>query len=143
MKITRLPEAVEGVRRDGGRLVRVQVPIKDTKGDLVGTAIPKVLIVKDGNCLADYYYANEDAEVDLLALIDFNLAKAPLAGFVVEGLSPYGTAFSTPRHKMLLRSVHSGMPVACVGRGNNEASLRPWTASSAAATSRQPKRGCC
>ena len=52
--------------------------------------------------------------------MDLKLRQAPLAGFVLEGLSPYGTTTSRARHQVLLRAVCSGMPVARVGRGNNE-----------------------
>ena len=48
------------------------------------------------------------------------LRRAPLAGFVLEGLSPYGTTTSRAAHQAMLRAVCSGMPVARVGRGNNE-----------------------
>ena len=77
-------------------------------------------IIKDGSyCAADF--ADEpDREVDILALIADNLENEPLAGFVVEGLSPYGMMTSMGRHKLMMRAVHSGMPVARVGRGNNE-----------------------
>jgi L-asparaginase len=47
------------------------------------------------------------------------LRNAPLAGFVVEGLSPYGTMTSVARHRLMLRAVNCGMPVARVGRGNH------------------------
>jgi len=54
-----------------------------------------------------------------------NLEHAPLAGFVVEGLAPYGIMTSLPRHQLMLRAVHSGMPVARVGRGNNAGFTAP------------------
>lgn len=120
VNITRLPGAVSGVRRDGDRLAIVDVPIKDDSGRLVDAAIPKVTIVKDGSYTADAYQEDPNREVDLLAQIDRNLISAPLAGFVVEGLSPYGLMTSTARHKLMWRAVHCGMPVVRVGRGNND-----------------------
>ena len=120
VNITRLPPEVMGVRRDGGRIAQVPVPIKNAAGELLDAAIPKVAIVKDGNYLADDYNVDVEREVDLLALLDVNLRTAPLAGFVVEGLSPYGTPTSNARHLLMQRAVHSGMPVVRVGRGNNE-----------------------
>jgi L-asparaginase len=39
-----------------------------------------------------------------------------LAGFIVEGLVPYGTPPSPARHKLMLRAAFSGVPVARVGR---------------------------
>jgi hypothetical protein len=120
VNITRLPTQVTGVRRDGGRIAQVPVPIKNAAGELLDAAIPKVAIVKDGNYLADDHNVDVEREVDLLALLDANLRTAPLAGFVVEGLSPYGTLTSNARHLLMQRAVHSGMPVVRVGRGNNE-----------------------
>ena len=48
------------------------------------------------------------------------LKSAPLAGFVVEGFTPYGRPASTARHRLMLRAVYSGLPVVRVGRGNTE-----------------------
>jgi L-asparaginase len=120
VNITRMPAEVLGVRLADGRLGQVAVPIKDRQGDLVGSAIPRVTVVKDGSYLAEDFVDDPAREVDLIALINDNLAHAPLAGFVVEGLSPYGTMTAQARHQLMLRAVHSGMPVARVGRGNND-----------------------
>jgi L-asparaginase len=48
------------------------------------------------------------------------LKTSPLTGFVVEGLTPYGRSVSKARHRLMLRAVHSGLPVVPVGRGNTE-----------------------
>ena len=48
------------------------------------------------------------------------LKSAPLAGFVVEGLTPYGRTVSNARHRLMLRAVQSGLPVVRVGPGNAE-----------------------
>jgi len=48
------------------------------------------------------------------------LRSAPLAGFVIEGFTPYGRPASTARHRLMLRAIHSGLPVVRVGRGNTE-----------------------
>ncbi len=58
--------------------------------------------------------------MDLIALIGHMLKSAPLAGFVVEGLTPYGRNVSNARHRLMLRAVNSGLPVVRVGRGNTE-----------------------
>jgi hypothetical protein len=126
VNISRLPAQVMGVRRgDDARLVQVAVPIKGPTGELLDAAIPKVSIVKDGNYVTDDFDSGIDSQVDVLALLDVKLRQAPLAGFVVEGLSPYGTTTSRARHQVLLRAVCSGMPVARVGRGNNEGFTQP------------------
>jgi len=120
VNLSRLPAEVLGVRHEGGRLVRVAVPIKGADGALLDGAVPKVTIVKDGSFNADDFDEDPRREVDLLAQLDSNLRAAPLAGFVVEGLSPYGLMTSEARHRLMMRAVHSGMPVVRVGRGNNE-----------------------
>ena len=48
------------------------------------------------------------------------LQRASLAGFVVEGLTPYGRNVSNARHQLLRRATYSGLPVVRVGRGNTE-----------------------
>jgi hypothetical protein len=110
-----------GVRRaEDGRLAQVKVAIKGLGGALLDSAIPKVSIIKDGNYTGDGFDDGIESQVDVLALLDYKLRNAPLAGFVLEGLSPYGTPTSRARHQALLRAVYSGLPVARVGRGNNE-----------------------
>src|SRR5262249_60503427 len=48
------------------------------------------------------------------------LKSVPLAGFVIEGFTPYGRPASAARHRLMLRAVYSGLPVVRVGRGNTE-----------------------
>lgn len=120
VNVSRLPAKVLGVRRVDGKLKLVDVPIKDNAGELLDSAVPKVSIIKDGSYCAADFEDEPDREVDIVALVADNLESEPLAGFVVEGLSPYGMMTSMSRHKLMMRAVHSGMPVARVGRGNNE-----------------------
>lgn len=120
VRTTLLAREVQGVRREDARLRAVSVPIVDGAGDLLESAIPKVSIVKDGNYWADSWEEDPRREVDLLAMTDYMLANAPLAGFVLEGLSPYGFSVSGARHALLLRAVHCGIPVVRCGRGNAE-----------------------
>ena len=94
------------------------MPIKDGRGEVLESAIPKVTLVKDGNYTVDDYDDDASREVDLLAQIERNLAAHPLAGFVVEGLSPYGRLTSAVRTRVMRRAAFSGMPVVLVGRGN-------------------------
>jgi len=125
VNITRLPEKVMGVQRHDGRLVAVEVPIKSAADQLHERAIPKVTIVKDGHYTDDDYAVNPEAEVDLIAAIDYRLTTAPLAGFVIEGSSPYGRMMSEARQRVMLRAIHCGMPVVRVGRGNNDGFAPP------------------
>ena len=124
VNVSRLPTKTVGGLRAGGRIAAVDVPIKDGAGDLHDGAIPKVVIVKDGTYNSDDFEIDLEREVDLVARIEHNLSHAPLAGFVVEGLSPYGLMTSVGRHRLMLKAVHCGMPVVRVGRGNN-AGLTP------------------
>ncbi len=100
-------------------LGKLPAAVKNEKGELLGSAIPKVAIVKDGNYDAEAGEPLED-QVDLLALVERNRKRYPLAGFVVEGHAPYGTIPSTARARILRSAAHSGMPVVTVGRGNSE-----------------------
>jgi len=119
VNISKLPDTVNGVQSADNGITLIDVVIKDG-GALLGSAIPKVTIVKDGSYTSDGLAVDPDREVDLLAQIDANLTGNPLSGFVVEGLSPYGLMTAMARHALMLRAVHSGMPVVRVGRGNND-----------------------
>jgi hypothetical protein len=125
VNITRLPWTVPGVQRRDGRLANVEVPIKSAADALHESAIPKVTIVKDGHYTDDGYEPVPEAEVDLIAAIDYRLKSAPLAGFVIEGSSPYGRMMSEARQRVMQRAIHCGMPVVRVGRGNNDGFAPP------------------
>jgi len=96
------------------------VAIKGPDGGLLGVAIPKVTIAKDASYWDDDSTVDIEGEVDLIAMIGHMLKTAPLAGFVLEGFTPYGRPASNARHRLMLRAVHSGLPVVRVGRGNTE-----------------------
>jgi L-asparaginase len=125
VNVSRLPATVNGIQRQNGALVAVPVKIKDAQGELVGEAIPQVTLVKSGNYYADRVEDEPEREVEVVVRIEQNLADAPLAGFVTEGLSPYGTPTANAPNTALLRAVYSGMPVVAVGRGNNEGFTGP------------------
>jgi L-asparaginase len=120
VNITRLPAEVMGVRRADQKIDLVRVPVKGADGKLLDSAIPKVSIVKDGSYHNDDYDNDPSREVDLIALIDYKLKSAPLAGFVIEGLTPYGIMTSAARNRLMMRAMHSGLPIVRVGRGNTE-----------------------
>ena len=114
-----LPGCVEGVRRAGANIERVPVVVKDEAGRLLPGAIPKVTIEKYGRYMVDDAEARAEGEVGIAALIEKNLCRFPLAGFVGEGAAPYGS-MSAATDAALARAVFSGMPVVKVGRGNAE-----------------------
>jgi len=121
VNLNRLPSQVDGVRSEGGRIETIPVAVKGPGGMLLESAIPKVAIAKDASYWDDDgAMADLEAEVDLVALIGRLLRSAPLAGFVVEGYTPYGRPASRARHRLMLRAAYSGLPVVRVGRGNTE-----------------------
>ena len=116
------PSTASGVKAI--TIVQVNVPIKDELGDLLPTAIPKVSLFKgagqySGDAALGVTSRDLADAVDVLAAIDQALEQAPLAGFVGEGMAPYGMLSETV-DAALRRAVFSGFPVAKVGRGNNE-----------------------
>jgi hypothetical protein len=118
VNLTRLPAAVAG-------LAQRPVRVKDDAGELLGSAIPKVAIVKDANYAAERIGEASEDDVDLMALVRRNLERYPLCGFVLEGHAPYGTTSSATRKRVLKSAVYRGMPVVLVGRGNNEGFTGP------------------
>ena len=92
VNLTKLPSRVSGVRRDGERIVHVDVSVKDSQGDLLPTAIPKVTIVKHARYLQGALSDDEAAVVEVMSRIDKNLENAGLSGFVLEGNAPYSAA---------------------------------------------------
>jgi hypothetical protein len=119
-----LPESVQGVCRVNGRLTMVAVRLKDPQGALLGTAIPKVTIVKHARYLPEDASGDPAAEVDILARLEKNLCEAPLAGFVAEGSAPFAS-MSNAVDAALQRAALSGMPVVKVSRGNAEGPVDP------------------
>jgi L-asparaginase len=120
VNVSRLPAEVRGVRRRDGKLEQTAVPIKAPDGSLLPTAIPKVAIVKDGSFAAEDMDAELEKHVDIAAWLDQMLHDMPLAGFVVEGMTPYGSMTSAARQRLLLKAAQCGLPVVVVGRGNTE-----------------------
>jgi hypothetical protein len=117
---TRIPDSVQGVHRDGNGTALIDIEIKDRTGNLIETAVPHVSIVKDGNYTAESFDSGPEREVDMVAQIEDNLQNNPLAGFIIEGQSPYGSMTNKSRERLLARAIRCGMPVVRVGRGNNE-----------------------
>jgi hypothetical protein len=111
-----------------GKLTVVPVQIKDAQGKLLSTAIPKVTIAKTARYLSESPDADPNTEVEIFARMEKNLRDFPLAGFVAEGVSPYGNLMES-LSAAVKRAVLSGMPVVRVGRGNAEGFTKPPSAS--------------
>ena len=120
VNLTRLPSATTAVRNGAGGIERIGVPVKDREGNLLAEAIPVVSIVKDGSYAGLEIGDDPALETDLIASIEHKLAMGRLAGFIVEGIVPYGSSTSDARHKLMLKATFSGLPVARVGRGAPE-----------------------
>jgi L-asparaginase len=117
VNLSQLPREVQGSRVQGSRIETITVQIKDAQGGLLGTAIPKVTIVKHARYLPEDTSGDASSEVDILARMEKNLRAAPLAGFIAEGSAPFG-AMSNAVDSALKRAIFSGMPVVKVSRGN-------------------------
>jgi hypothetical protein len=120
VNLTQLPASVTGLRRDGSKTIGVTVPIKNDKGDLLASALPKVAIVKDMSYWHATFHDDLEDEVDIVAMLNHMLNRAPLSGFVIEGLTPYGAITAPARQRLMQKAVFSGIPVVRVGRGSPE-----------------------
>jgi hypothetical protein len=120
VNVTRLPRTIQGLSGHGNSIDLVEVPVKNEHGELLGAAVPKVSIIKDTSYAEDDYEGDLGQEVDVFALMEYKLKNTPLAGFVLEGLSPYGRPASTSRTRVMMRAAYTGFPVVMVGRGNTE-----------------------
>jgi hypothetical protein len=119
VRLTALPDAVTGTVGNAGRPNRQTVPVKDPDGRLVAESIPFVSFHKHARFLAESSIGGPAPEVELLARIERNLERHPLAGFVLEGGAPHGHASPTADAALRL-ATYSGMPVVRVSRGNAE-----------------------
>jgi L-asparaginase len=122
LNMTRLPSTVMAV---AAGVESKEIRIKDSAGRLLEDAIPSVSIVKDGGFMGEDYLGDPAAEADLNALVAHKLSLGRLAGFVLEGLTPYGTMTSSVRQDVMLKAVLGGIPVARVGRGAPEGFADP------------------
>jgi hypothetical protein len=125
VNLTRLPNSVTAVAKGKRGTEKVKIAVKDRKGRLLADAIPAVSIVKDGSYSGLEFGDDPSQEKDLIAAIEHKLSMGRLAGFVVEGLVPYGSSASQARHKLMIKAAYSGLPVAKVGRGNTQGFADP------------------
>ena len=117
LKLSALPSSVKAARQGPQGIEMVDVAVKDAEGKLLPDAIPVVTISTDGSYSAMDYGQDQSLEGDLIASIERKLHLGTLAGFVVQGLVPYGMSPATARHDLLVKAALSGIPVARVGRG--------------------------
>jgi len=116
VRLDLLPEQVDGVLRTDGELRTAPVRVKDGAGRLLAAAMPKVTVARYLNYGADDIVDGPQDEAEILARIERNLDRFPLAGLIAEGSAPYGGVNESMR-LALERAVLRGMPVVAVGRG--------------------------
>jgi L-asparaginase len=125
VNLSRIPSSVPVVSSSDGTIRRSETRIRQDDGDLLETAIPSVAIVKDGGFYAEEYLDDPAVAADLVALLARKLETNRLAGFVIEGTTPYGKMTSSVRQRVLRKAIYSGLPVVRVGRGNPEGFADP------------------
>src|ERR1700761_4104854 len=125
VNLSKLPSSVPVARSSNGVIARDEVKTRLDNGDLLESAIPSVSIVKDGGFYAEEYFDDPAVTADLVALLARKLDMNRLAGFVIEGTTPYGKMTSSVRQAVLRKAIHSGLPVVRVGRGNPEGFADP------------------
>jgi len=127
VNLSKLPDAVNGVLRQKGKLKSIVVNTKDQDGYLVGASVPRISSAKIAHYSQQSSSARAEPAIDILAMVDAMLTSSPLAGFVAEGESPYGN-MTTEQTRALEIAVYSGMPVVSVGRGNagGPTAVRPY-----------------
>lgn len=118
LRLDQLPDVVRGVeRRSRGQPIELRdVRVRDDSGDLVAAAIPLVPILKHGPYSDEDEVVDPEREVGILAHLEKWLPKHPLAGFVVEGSAPFGTANESAEAALRIVTF-SGYPVVKAGRG--------------------------
>jgi hypothetical protein len=125
VNLSKIPSSVLIVSSSDGVIKRSEVKTREDDGDLLESAIPSVAIVKDGGFYAEEYLDDPVVTADLVALLARKLEANRLAGFIIEGTTPYGKMTSSVRQRMLRKAIYSGLPVARVGRGNPEGFADP------------------
>ena len=125
VRLTLLPMSVKAAHKSKSGIELIDVPVKDAGGKLLADAIPVVSIMKDGSYCGIEFGDDPELEIDMIASIEHKLAMGRLAGFVIEGLVPYGSLPSTARHNLMVRAAFSGIPVVKVGRNAPEGFADP------------------
>lgn len=119
VNFTKIPKTVPGITElEDGTLSSVDVPVKGANGNLIPESMPMVTIFKSARWKTEDDGSNDpSSEIDILARINDNLTKYPLAGFVGEGMAPYGSMISPMDAALELAALH-GFPVLKAARGN-------------------------
>lgn len=117
VNFSKLPDTIGGVTSKDGQLTRVAVRVRDDKGWIIGKAIPKVTAVRYDPWAKDSSNSFPEQEVEIFARMEKNLNEHPLAGFILEGTTPYGNVKESMVQALEIAAL-SGMPVVRVSRGD-------------------------
>lgn len=119
VRLTQLPATVPAVVRTEAGLATTAFTTKDAEGNLLPGAIPFVSFAKSARWQTDDDNSRDPAsQVEILARLQSLLDGPPtLAGFVGEGLAPYGSQIA-PVEAALERAALSGFPVLRTARGD-------------------------
>ena len=123
VRMTALPMVVDGLLRRNGAFERVSVSVKGAEGELVPSAIPRVIFVKGDHWYDDSGQPDASQDRGIAASIDLLQESYPLAGIVAEGLAPYAT-LSASQEQALLSAVYRGIPVVKTARGDAHGLVR-------------------
>lgn len=117
VNLRHIPSATKGIERVSGELATREVVIRDTSGRLLPDALPNITFARYVRYATVNPHSAEADQRELRAAIERNTLEHPLAGFVLEGNTPYGRG-DAPTTAILREAACSGMPVVCVGRGS-------------------------
>jgi hypothetical protein len=119
VRLSQSPASVPAITRTEAGLATVPFATKDADGLLLPNAIPLVTFVKSARWQTDDDTSRDPSgQVEILARLDALLSGPPqLAGFVGEGLAPYGSQIA-PIEAALERAALSGFPVLRTARGD-------------------------
>jgi L-asparaginase/Glu-tRNA(Gln) amidotransferase subunit D len=117
VRLTELPDQVDGVSWASSRAQVIPVALRDEAGALLADAIPPVWLFKAGQYGEQTEEIDANGEVALNAILDRAARAHPLAGVVAEGGAPFGTV-NEAAAEVLRQMAFSGFPVVHVGRGN-------------------------
>jgi L-asparaginase len=119
VRLSQSPASVSAVVRSDSGLTTVPFSTKDAGGELLPSSIPSVTFIKSAR-----WQTNDDTskdpstQVEVIARLEALLAGPPqLAGFVGEGLAPYGSQIAAIDAALDLAALH-GFPVARAARGD-------------------------
>ncbi len=119
VRITALPASVPAVVRTESGIATAPFATKDSEGNLLPGAIPFVSFVKSARWQTDDDNSRDpSSQVEIMARLKALLDGPPtLAGFVGEGLAPYGSQIA-PIEAALDLAALSGFPVLRTARGD-------------------------